>query len=89
MLGPVEAHTAFAEHCCREMSSIYIVSACFDYQYLAQGRAGTSISPRENVAHIEQATRLCMQDVFSAGCVLAEMFLDGKLLFDRPQVTPL
>ena len=28
-----------------------------------------------------------MQDVFSAGCVLAEMFLDGKLLFDRPQVT--
>ena len=29
-----------------------------------------------------------MQDVFSAGCVLAEMFLDGKLLFDRPQVLP-
>lgn len=27
-----------------------------------------------------------VQDVFSAGCVLAEMFLDGKLLFDRPQV---
>ncbi|KAL3131972.1 hypothetical protein ABBQ38_007667 [Trebouxia sp. C0009 RCD-2024] len=25
-------------------------------------------------------------DVFSAGCVLAEMFLDGKLLFDRPQL---
>lgn len=29
-----------------------------------------------------------VQDVFSAGCVLAEMFLDGKLLFDRPQVPP-
>lgn len=29
-----------------------------------------------------------VQDVFSAGCVLAEMFLDGKLLFDRPQVHP-
>ena len=29
-----------------------------------------------------------MQDVFSTGCVLAEMFLDGKLLFDRPQVLP-
>ena len=28
----------------------------------------------------------CMQDIFSMGCVLAEMFLDGKLLFDRPQV---
>lgn len=30
--------------------------------------------------------RFAVQDVFSAGCVLAEMFLDGKLLFDRPQV---
>ena len=29
-----------------------------------------------------------MQDVFSAGCVLAEIFMDGKLLFDRPQVPP-
>ena len=37
------------------------------------------------------SSKLCdyLQDVFSAGCVLAEMFLDGKLLFDRPQVLPL
>lgn len=41
--------------------------------------------------HVEQAQGACinvmtvlfmLQDVFSLGCVLAELFLDGRALFD-------
>ena len=29
-----------------------------------------------------------VQDIFSAGCVIAELFLDGRALFDLSQVPP-
>ena len=29
------------------------------------------------------------QDVFSMGCVIAELFLEGKALFDLSKVTPM
>ena len=32
---------------------------------------------------------MLLQDVFSMGCVIAELFLEGKALFDLSKVTPM